>query len=53
MNSTKKRTCDAIVIGSGISRGWATKELCGKGIKTLVLERTADFVVKELKAARL
>ena len=30
---------DAIVIGSGISGGWAAKELCEKGFKTLVLER--------------
>jgi choline dehydrogenase-like flavoprotein len=30
---------DAIVVGSGISGGWATKELCEKGLKTLVLER--------------
>ena len=30
---------DAIVIGSGISGGWAAKELCEKGMKTLVLER--------------
>ena len=33
------RTFDAIVIGSGISGGWAAKELCEKGLKTLVLER--------------
>ncbi|WP_020526564.1 GMC oxidoreductase [Flexithrix dorotheae] len=32
-------TFDAIVIGSGISGGWAAKELCEKGLKTLVLER--------------
>lgn len=32
-------TFDAIVIGSGISGGWAAKELCDHGIKTLVLER--------------
>jgi len=32
-------TYDAIVIGSGISGGWAAKELCDKGFKTLVLER--------------
>ena len=32
-------TFDAIVIGSGISGGWAAKELCDKGLKTLVLER--------------
>jgi choline dehydrogenase-like flavoprotein len=30
---------DAIVVGSGISGGWAAKELCQKGLKTLVLER--------------
>lgn len=32
-------TYDAIVIGSGMSGGWAAKELCEKGLKTLVLER--------------
>lgn len=30
---------DAIVIGSGMSGGWAAKEFCEKGLKTLVLER--------------
>jgi choline dehydrogenase-like flavoprotein len=30
---------DAIVIGSGISGGWAAKELCEKGLKTILLER--------------
>lgn len=34
-----RMTYDAIVIGSGISGGWAAKELCEKGLKTLVLER--------------
>lgn len=33
---------DAIVVGSGISGGWAAKELCQKGLKTLVLERGRD-----------
>lgn len=32
-------TYDAIVVGSGISGGWAAKELCEAGLKTLVLER--------------
>ena len=35
-------TYDAIVVGSGISGGWAAKELCEKGLKTLVLERGRD-----------
>ena len=30
---------DAIVIGTGISGGWAAKELCEAGLKTLVLDR--------------
>jgi choline dehydrogenase-like flavoprotein len=30
---------DAIVIGSGITGGWAAKELCERGLSTLVLER--------------
>ena len=30
---------DAIVIGSGISGGWAAKELCEKGMKVLMLDR--------------
>ncbi|MCV6620939.1 MAG: GMC family oxidoreductase [Cellvibrionaceae bacterium] len=34
---------DAIVIGSGISGGWAAKELCEKGLKVLVLERGRDI----------
>ena len=29
---------DAIVVGSGISGGWAAKELCEKGLQTLLLE---------------
>lgn len=32
-------TYDAIVVGSGISGGWAAKELCEKGLKVLMLER--------------
>lgn len=39
---TESHTYDAIVIGSGISGGWAAKELSEKGLKTLVLERGRD-----------
>jgi choline dehydrogenase-like flavoprotein len=41
---TEKNTFDAIVIGSGISGGWAAKELCEHGLKTLVLERGRNVV---------
>lgn len=35
----KQNTYDAIVVGSGISGGWAAKELCEKGLKVLLLDR--------------
>lgn len=44
---------DAIVIGSGISGGWAAKELTEKGLKVVMLERghniehVKDYVKKE------
>lgn len=41
------QTYDVIVIGSGISGGWAAKEFSEKGLKTLVLERGKD--VRHLK----
>jgi choline dehydrogenase-like flavoprotein len=39
ISNTTKNEFDAIVVGSGISGGWAAKELCESGLKTLVLER--------------
>jgi choline dehydrogenase-like flavoprotein len=44
MSTSSENTFDAIVIGSGISGGWAAKELCDKGLKTLVLERGRNVV---------
>ncbi|RIA10693.1 choline dehydrogenase-like flavoprotein [Flavobacteriaceae bacterium MAR_2010_72] len=38
-NSLYQEQYDAIVVGTGISGGWAAKELCENGLKTLVLER--------------
>ena len=47
-------TFDAIVVGSGISGGWAAKELCEKGLKTLVLERGRNIThVKDYTTAFL
>ena len=37
-------TYDAIVIGSGITGGWAAKELTEKGLRTLVVERGRNVV---------
>lgn len=39
IDAQEKNTYDAIVVGTGISGGWAAKELTEKGLKTLVLER--------------
>jgi choline dehydrogenase-like flavoprotein len=39
IDAEKNNTYDAIVVGTGISGGWAAKELTEKGLKTLVLER--------------
>ncbi|PZR32863.1 MAG: GMC family oxidoreductase [Azospira oryzae] len=39
LKAEEKNTYDAIVVGTGISGGWAAKELTEKGLKTLVLER--------------
>jgi len=40
----KQNTYDAIIVGSGITGGWAAKELCEKGLKVLLLERGENVV---------
>lgn len=50
--ATAQNTYDAIVIGSGISGGWAAKELTEKGLKVLMLERGKDHQhIKDYKNA--
>ncbi|HEY3900463.1 MAG TPA: GMC family oxidoreductase [Chthoniobacter sp.] len=39
IDAAKELTYDAIVIGSGVSGGWAAKELTEKGLRVLMLER--------------
>lgn len=39
IDAESQNTYDAIVIGSGISGGWAAKELTEKGLKVIMLER--------------
>lgn len=39
IDAQKEMTYDAIVIGSGVSGGWAAKELTEKGLKVLMLEK--------------
>ncbi|MGH2642831.1 MAG: FAD-dependent oxidoreductase, partial [Chitinophagaceae bacterium] len=42
--STAQNTYDAIVIGSGLSGGWAAKELTEKGLTVLMLERGHQLI---------
>ena len=39
IEAVKEMTYDAIVVGSGVSGGWAAKELTEKGLRVLMLER--------------
>ena len=42
IDAQKEMTYDAIVVGSGISGGWAAKELTQKGLRVICLERGRD-----------
>lgn len=46
-----QHTFDAIIVGSGISGGWAAKELCEKGLKVLMLERGENVEHPNYKTA--
>ena len=54
----RRAVYDAIVIGSGITGGWAAKELAEQGLKTLLLERgrhvdhPRDYVLEALRRWR-
>ena len=53
VEAEKKNTYDAIVVGTGITGGWAAKELSEKGLKTLVLERGRDVKHPDYPTATL
>ena len=44
MTGQQQTEYDAIVIGSGITGGWAAKELTEKGLRTLMIERGREVV---------
>ena len=44
---SEQTTYDAIVVGSGITGGWAAKELTENGLRTLVLEAGRPIVPEE------
>ncbi len=51
LKAHKENTYDAIVVGSGISGGWAAKELCEKGLKVLMLDKGWNLVHGEYETA--
>jgi choline dehydrogenase-like flavoprotein len=53
MKGKEQNTYDAIVVGTGISGGWAAMELCRKGLKTLVLERGPELKHGDYPTANL
>ena len=51
VRAREKNTFDAIIVGSGISGGWAAKELCEKGLKVLLLDRGRNVTHGEYPTA--
>ncbi len=54
LKGKRENTYDAIVVGSGISGGWAAKELTEKGLKVLMVDRGRNVEhVKDYTTAQL
>ena len=53
MKGQQANTYDAIVVGTGISGGWAAMELCRAGLRTLVLERGPEIKHGDYPTANL
>lgn len=51
LKAQTQNTFDAIVVGSGISGGWAAKELTEKGLRVLLLERGVNVDHPNYKTA--
>ncbi len=51
LKAKQQNTYDAIVVGSGISGGWAAKELCEKGLKVLMLDKGWELKHGEYETA--
>lgn len=53
IDSRDDHTFDAIIVGSGITGGWAAKELCENGLKVLMLERGKTITHPDYPTATL
>lgn len=53
VSAKEQNTFDAIVVGTGITGGWAAKELTEKGLKVLLLERGANVEHPHYKTSTL
>jgi choline dehydrogenase-like flavoprotein len=49
----EQHTYDAIIVGSGMTGGWAAKELCEKGLKVLLLERGKNLIHPQYPTANM
>ncbi len=47
MGAISEHHFDALVVGSGVSGGWAAKELCERGLRVLMIERGPNVVHRQ------